>query len=119
MDKERIRKFKNRQKRIAKKIAKEIGIPLCSVEYQQYLTGAKRDYDDPNKIILEEKSQIVIPDATIRPATYKKRIKIIFIFKGNLKEEDKKIINPILKTQYKLKGNTIRFSVNPQNKNSI
>lgn len=120
MEKQRIRKFKNRQKRLAKKISDKIGLELESVSYIEYLPGAQKDFET-GKIIVEKPSQtqICIPGSSIKPAKYKQRINIIITFKGCLMEFDKKAIDSILKTQYFVFDNKIKYSVNPRNKNSI
>ncbi len=118
MEEKRIRKFKNWQERLAKRIETKIGLKLDSISYIEYLPGAKKDYKT-GKIIVEEFSQISIPGSVIKIAKYKKRINVIFNFKGCIKESDKKAINAILKTQYFVSENSIKYSVNPQNKNSI
>lgn len=119
MEKERVRKFKNRQKRLAKKLAKALGYELDSVTYEEYLPGASKN-PVTGKITLEEKSQIRIPGSKIKPLTKKKqkqRIRVIIKFKEDLVEEDIKIINSILKRQYfpfyPIFTNAISYSVNP------
>lgn len=121
MEKERVRKFKNRQKRLAKKLAKALGYELESVTYEEYLPGARKD-EVTGKITLKEKSQIRIPGSKIRDIPLEKtkrkqRIRVIIKFKHDLGEEDIKIINSILKRQYfpfyPIYANAISYSVNP------
>lgn len=118
MEKERVRKFKNRQKRLAKSISKAIGLELDSIEYEEYLPGVRTDWNT-GKFILKEISQICIPCARVRPS-FKQRIHVIITFKGVIKNTDLKKINFILKTRYeKLGYSAIMYSINPHNNSSI
>lgn len=121
MEKERIRKFKNRQKRLVKKIENKTGLKLKKIGYKEYLPGAEYD-DDTEKIKFKDNVQICIPGADIIPnkkiwpnvrKVSKHRVKIIIEFNRKIYPSDRKILNKILKTQYYINKNEINYSVNP------
>lgn len=111
MEKQRVRKFKNRQKRLAKKLAKALGYELESIKYVEYLPGASYDWDT-RKIILKEKAQIYIPGSKIIPGK-KHRIIVIINFKEDCVSKDIKIINSVMKRYFILYAGGIAYSVNP------
>lgn len=119
MEKVRVQQFKNRQKRLARRIEKETGLELKSISYVEYLPGAKRDWEK-NKVAITEVSQVCIMGALIKPTKAKQRIHVIMEFNViNIHYSQRKTIDSILKRQYFIHGNKIEYSVNPHNKNSI
>lgn len=122
MEKERVRKFKNRQKRLAKKISEQTGLELRNIKYKEYLPGAEVDIET-KKIKFKKNVQICIQGAEIIPTGYrevfyrqkvsKHRVIIEFEFNRRIIKFDEKIINHILKTQYYVDKNKIYYSVNP------
>lgn len=114
MKKERVRKFKKRQNRLAKDIQKAIGLAVDSVKYENCLTGVREDLNT-GKFILEETSRIIIQGAPIRTSS-KERVHVTIVFKGAIKESDLKVINSVLQTNYWRMGNSaVQYSVNPHN----
>lgn len=111
MENNGLRKFKNKQKRLAKKIEKSTELKVHSIQYQQFLRGVKYD-EKTEKMILKEGTQIYIPGASMKPSL-KGRIYVIINFEEPVHEKDKKQLNKILKTQYRIKEYTLTYSSNP------
>ena len=116
MDKLKVRKFKNQQKRLAKKIAKAHKTEKFCVSYEQQLPSAYVDVDDMQtvKTGIRHTSEIVFPTFIINPGR-KHRVVTVMNFVAN--SCDSKIIGKILKRQFTIKsvekGFEVRSSYNP------
>ncbi len=79
MDKRKVRKFKNQQKRLAKKIAEAHGTLTFAVDYEQKIPNAFTDKES-GRLIICNHSQIVFPTRAIHKG--KNRVIVIMRFRG-------------------------------------
>ena len=78
MDKQNVKKFKNCQKRLAKKIAKTLGSNNFTIDYEQIIPSACIDRET-GKVIVRNNTQYIFPTKTIR----KGRNKLIVVMRFN------------------------------------
>lgn len=111
MDKRKVRRFKNQQKRLAKQIAKAHGSAKFTIDYVQIIPSAYTDFKT-EKISIREKSQYIFPTTLIRKG--KHRLIVVMRFQGIF---DIIVTNKILRRDYWMRyiedGFEIRFSFNP------
>lgn len=111
MDKRKVRKFKNQQKRLAKRIAEAYGISNFTIDYEQKIPSAYRDWET-GKIIIGENSQYIFPTAVIYKG--KSRVIVVMRFYGTCNSER---VGKILQRQFLIKtienGFEVRSSFNP------
>lgn len=107
-------KFKNRQKQLAKKMAKKIGASGYKISYEQQIPGIITDRITGKTMIIG--SQVCLPGEKVVYG-HPQRIHVYVSFQG------KKDLNPgnliaihrILKTRCGVNGATITYSINPHN----
>ncbi len=114
MDKRKVRKFKNQQKRLAKKIAETCEIQSFSVDYEQILPSAFINWET-NKMAIGNTSQIVFPTKDIHKGK-KHRVIVVMHFSGNFCNSD--VIGRILRRQFSIirsvdEGFEVRSSFTP------
>ena len=111
MDTRKVRQFKNRQKRLAKKIAEAHSLSSFTIDYVQQMPSVYRDRETLKKII-GNNSQIVFP--TLDICKGKHRVIVVMSFKGDC---EKTVISKILRRQFSIMSNAsgfeVRTSVNP------
>lgn len=111
MDKQKVRRFKNQQKRLAKKIAEAHGSNKVTIDYVQIIPSAYTD-SETEKISVRDKSQYIFPTALIRKG--KHRLIVVMRFQGIY---DVRVTDKILRRDYWMKyiedGFEIRTSFNP------
>lgn len=111
MDKQNVKKFKNCQKRLAKKIAKTLGSNNFTIDYEQIIPSACIDRET-GKVIVRNNTQYIFPTKTIRKG--RNKLIVVMRFEGtcNLKK-----VGKILRRYFWLKtvedGFEIRSSFNP------
>lgn len=111
MDKQKVRKFKNQQKRLAKKIAEAHGSANFTVNYEQKIPSADMDWETGN-LIVRDNSQYIFPTAVTREG--KHRLIVIMHFQGIC---DYRTVCKILRRHFRVRyiedGFEIRSSFNP------
>ena len=111
MDKRNVRKFKNQQKRLAKKIAEAHESANFTVNYEQKIPSVYTDWEK-EKLIVRDKSQYILPAMPTRKG--KHRLIVIMCFQGVC---DRKKVGKILRRQFWIRyiedGFEIRSSFNP------
>lgn len=111
MDKRKVRKFKNQQKRLAKNIAQAHEIANFTVTYEQKIPSAYTDLEK-EKLIIRDNSQYIFP--TIATRKGKHRLIVIMCFKGVC---DRRTVGKILRRHFWIRytedGFEIRSSFNP------
>ena len=109
MDKRKVRRFKNKQKQLAKKVAEAHGITKFTIDYIQIIPSA---YTETGKLKVGDKSQYIFPTTVIRKG--KHRLLVVMQFQGIY---DVTASNKILRRDYWMKyiegGFEIRILVNP------
>ena len=111
MDKRKVRKFKNQQKRLAKKIAEVHKSTNFTINYEQYIPSAHTDWET-GKLIIRDNSQYIFP--TIGTYKGKHRLIVIMRFQGIC---DRRAVGKILRRQFWIRhiedGFEIETSFNP------
>lgn len=111
MDKRKVRKFKNQQKRLAKKIAEAHESANFTVDYEQKIPSVYTD-GETGKLIIKDNSQYIFPTTVTRKG--KHRLIVIMRFQGIY---DCRTVGKILRRHFWIRciedGFEIRSSFNP------
>ena len=111
MDKQKVRKFKNRQKRLARKIAEAHQSANFTVNYEQKIPSAYKDWET-GKLIVRNNSQYIFPTSVTCKG--KHRLIVNMRFQGIC---DRRTVGKILRRQFWVRyledGFEIRTSFNP------
>lgn len=105
MDKKKVRRFKNKQRQLAKKIAKQLGDISYSIEYEQTIPSARRD-KETGKLIIGNSTQIVFPTKVMRRG--KNRVIVVMRFNGKC---DYDVLNKVLQRWFTLRVYGNKFEV--------
>ena len=110
MDKRKVRRFKNQQKRLANKISKAHGNAKYTIFYEQWIPSI---YVDPEtgKMIIMKKGQYIFPTDVMKKG--RNKLFVVIIFEGDC---NKKVLGKILRRYFEIKyidnGFEIRYSFN-------
>lgn len=111
MEKEKIRRFQQEQKRLGRKIAEAQKNSFLGIRYEQRIPSASVTKDD--RVIVGDGSQMVFPTQVMSKG--KTRVNVVMMFSGKMKKD---FIGKILKRQFTMKetsdGFEIRSSFYPQ-----
>lgn len=110
MKKERVRAFTDKQRKLAKKIARKLGIKKFNIIYVEYIPGVRIEPETGQRFI-SDSSQQLIPHSIWRHG--KRQIKVIIEMKGAIKPEDKKQLDKIMKRYYRVNNGRIIYFVKP------
>lgn len=111
MDKRKERRFKNQQKRLAKKIAEVHESTNFTINYEQKIPSVYTDWKK-EKLMVRDKSQYIFPAIPTRKG--KHRLIVIMCFQGVC---DSRKVGKILRRYFRIRyiedGFEIRSSFNP------